>query len=57
VVGGIIPDADSTELMGMGVAHVYTPKDFRLARIVADMAELARAHRLTSPQAGADSRR
>ena len=29
----------------MGVARVYTPKDFRLARIMADIAELARAHR------------
>jgi (2R)-ethylmalonyl-CoA mutase len=57
VVGGIIPDADRAELEAMGVARVYTPKDFRLARIIGDMAELARAHRLTSPQAGADSRR
>jgi (2R)-ethylmalonyl-CoA mutase len=57
VVGGIIPDADRAELEAMGVARVYTPKDFRLARIVADMAELARVHRLTTPQAGADSRR
>jgi len=57
VVGGIIPDADRAELEAMGVARVYTPKDFRLARIVADMAELARDHRLTTPQAGADSRR
>ncbi len=57
VVGGIIPDADRAELEAMGVARVYTPKDFRLARIVADMAELARAHRLPTPQAGADSRR
>jgi (2R)-ethylmalonyl-CoA mutase len=57
VVGGIIPDADRAELEAMGVARVYTPKDFRLARIVADMAELARDHRLSTPQAGADSRR
>jgi len=57
VVGGIIPDADRAELEAMGVARVYTPKDFRLARIVADMAELARDQRLTTPQAGADSRR
>jgi len=57
VVGGIIPDADSAELMGMGVAHVYTPKDFRLARIMGDIAELARIHRTTSPQAGATTRR
>jgi (2R)-ethylmalonyl-CoA mutase len=57
VVGGIIPDADRAELEAMGVARVYTPKDFRLARIVADMADLARLHRLATPQAGADSRR
>jgi len=57
VVGGIIPDADRAELESMGVARVYTPKDFRFARIVADIAELARAHRLTNPQARADSRR
>jgi (2R)-ethylmalonyl-CoA mutase len=57
VVGGIIPDADRAELEAMGVARVYTPKDFRLARIVADMADLARTHRLASPQAGADTRR
>ena len=49
--------ADRAELEAMGVARVYTPKDFRLARIVADMAELARDHRLSTPQAGADSRR
>ena len=57
VVGGIIPDADRAELEAMGVAHVYTPKDFRLARIMVDIGELARAHRLTNPQAGANSRR
>jgi (2R)-ethylmalonyl-CoA mutase len=57
VVGGIIPDADRAELAAMGVARVYTPKDFRLAQIVADIAELARVHRDTFPQAEADSRR
>jgi len=57
VVGGIIPDADRAELEAMGVARVYTPKDFRFARIVGDIAELAQAHRLTNPQARADSRR
>ena len=57
VVGGIIPDADRAELEAMGVARVYTPKDFRMARIMVDIAELTRAHRLTSPQAGANSRR
>ncbi len=57
VVGGIIPDADSAELRDMGVAHVYTPKDFRLARIMGDIAELARIRRTHSPQAGATTRR
>ena len=57
VVGGIIPDADSAELKDMGVARVYTPKDFRLARIMGDIAELARIRRTHSPQAGATTRR
>jgi (2R)-ethylmalonyl-CoA mutase len=57
VVGGIIPDADAAKLEAMGVARVYTPKDFRLARIMADIAELARVRRETSPQAGASTRR
>jgi (2R)-ethylmalonyl-CoA mutase len=57
VVGGIIPDADRAELEAMGVARVYTPKDFRFARIVGDIADLAETHRLTNPQARADSRR
>ena len=45
VVGGIIPDADRAELEAMGVASVYTPKDYRLAAIIADIADLARAQR------------
>ncbi len=57
VVGGIIPDVDSAELRAMGVARVYTPKDFRLARIMLDIAELARSRRTTGTQAGAGTRR
>ena len=57
VVGGIIPDADRVDLEAMGVARVYTPKDFRLAEITADIAELARVHRLETPQAGTISGR
>ncbi len=41
VVGGIIPDADRDFLTANGVAGVYTPKDFRLDVIVAELAELA----------------
>ncbi|WP_425319482.1 methylmalonyl-CoA mutase family protein [Jannaschia aquimarina] len=41
VVGGIIPDEDADRLRGMGVARVYTPKDFELNRIMGDLVELA----------------
>jgi ethylmalonyl-CoA mutase len=41
VVGGIIPDADRAVLEAAGVARVYTPKDFRLADIVGELADLA----------------
>ncbi len=45
VVGGIIPEADRTQLAEAGVSAVYTPKDFQLARIMRDVAELAASHR------------
>ena len=45
VVGGIIPEDDQPKLLAAGVARVYTPKDFELGRIVADIADLAIAHR------------
>ena len=41
IVGGIIPDTDRAELVGDGVARVYTPKDFKLAEIISDIADLA----------------
>ena len=40
VVGGIIPDEDAQRLRAMGVARVYTPKDFELNRIMFDLVEL-----------------
>ena len=40
VVGGIIPPEDAIKLRALGVAAVYTPKDFELSRIVADLAGL-----------------
>jgi (2R)-ethylmalonyl-CoA mutase len=43
VVGGIIPEADQPALLAAGVARVYTPKDFRLSDIVAELAELVPA--------------
>jgi (2R)-ethylmalonyl-CoA mutase len=45
VVGGIIPHGDRAKLAELGVAAVYTPKDFELARIMSDIADLAEAHR------------
>ena len=41
VVGGIIPDADAARLLQSGVARVYTPKDFEMNRIMADIVNLA----------------
>jgi (2R)-ethylmalonyl-CoA mutase len=47
VVGGIVPTEDSEELLNMGVAAVYTPKDSDLNSIMSDLVELVRrAHGL-----------
>ena len=40
VVGGIIPPDDATALKRAGVAEVYTPKDFELNRIMADVVRI-----------------
>ncbi|MFN3825355.1 MAG: methylmalonyl-CoA mutase family protein [Pseudorhodobacter sp.] len=40
VVGGIIPEEDAEALRAMGVAAVYTPKDFELNRIMLDIVSL-----------------
>ncbi len=40
VVGGIIPDEDAEQLKAMGVAKVYTPKNFELNSIMGDIVEL-----------------
>ena len=40
VVGGIIPPEDAKALHAAGVARVYTPKDFELNRIMADIVSL-----------------
>jgi (2R)-ethylmalonyl-CoA mutase len=45
VVGGIIPEDDRPSLLSQGVAAVYTPKDFELGRIMADIADQAERHR------------
>src|SRR5262245_48609781 len=41
VVGGIIPPQDARALKDAGVAGVYTPKDFALNRIMADLVRIA----------------
>jgi ethylmalonyl-CoA mutase len=43
VVGGIIPPEDATTLQALGVAAVYTPKNFDLNVIMKDIARLAGA--------------
>jgi ethylmalonyl-CoA mutase len=40
IVGGIIPEEDAAKLRAMGVAAVYTPKDFELNRIIIDIVGL-----------------
>ena len=40
IVGGIIPAEDAERLRSMGVAAVYTPKDFELNRIMFDIVGL-----------------
>jgi (2R)-ethylmalonyl-CoA mutase len=40
IVGGIIPPEDEKVLRGFGVAAVYTPKDFQLNDIMADIVRL-----------------
>jgi len=40
VVGGIIPPEDASTLRAAGVAAVYTPKDYELNRIMADVVRI-----------------
>jgi (2R)-ethylmalonyl-CoA mutase len=43
VVGGIIPPHDAELLRAAGVARVYTPKDYEIVRIMADIVEVVAA--------------
>jgi (2R)-ethylmalonyl-CoA mutase len=40
IVGGIIPPEDAERLRAAGVAAIYTPKDFAINRIMADIVSL-----------------
>ncbi len=43
IIGGIIPPADAAKLQAMGIAAVFTPKDFNLGEILADVTGVAEA--------------
>jgi len=45
VVGGIIPDRDAEALRRLGVAAVFTPKDFGLTQIIGGIVDAIRASR------------
>jgi len=40
IVGGIIPPEDAKQMKDMGVARVYTPKDYDFSAILGEIAEL-----------------
>jgi (2R)-ethylmalonyl-CoA mutase len=40
IAGGIIPEDDRPRLLDQGVAAVYTPKDFELAKLMAEVLDL-----------------
>ncbi len=48
VVGGIIPEVDQKFFLDNGVAAVYTPKDFDIARIMGDIARIVDDRRRVS---------
>ncbi|MBR9808357.1 MAG: protein meaA [Alphaproteobacteria bacterium] len=41
IIGGIIPPEDAMALKQMGIARVYTPKDFRITEIMGDVVKIA----------------
>ncbi len=45
VLGGIIPEDDRAGLLANGIARIYTPKDYEIAKIMRDIADLAVQHR------------
>jgi ethylmalonyl-CoA mutase len=45
IVGGIIPESDAVALTAAGVARVFTPKDFEITRILAQVVEAVEAAR------------
>lgn len=48
VAGGIIPEDDTIRLQELGVSRVYTPKDFKLNRIMEDIVTLVDQQEVTA---------
>ena len=42
IVGGIIPESDGRKLVELGVAAVYTPKDYGLTEIMGGIVQVIR---------------
>jgi ethylmalonyl-CoA mutase len=43
VVGGIVPPDDAERLKAMGVARIYTPKDYDVCRIMSEIVDIVEA--------------
>ena len=41
ILGGIVPPEDEAALKALGIARIYTPKDFDLNAIMGDMLNMA----------------
>jgi (2R)-ethylmalonyl-CoA mutase len=48
IVGGIIPEEDAAKLIDGGVTAVYTPKDYALAEMMGEVADIVAAYRAGS---------
>ena len=45
IIGGIIPEDDQQALIDVGVARVYTPKDYEVTKIMNDVVDLVEEKR------------
>jgi ethylmalonyl-CoA mutase len=55
IVGGIIPEEDGHVLKQLGVARIYTPKDYRLTDIIADLVRLVDERASDTARGGSDA--
>ena len=49
ILGGIIPDADARELEAVGIAAVFTPKDYDLTQVMSRVLDVIRASKQLQP--------